>query len=118
MILSNDWVRASILDRIGAPIIPDPIPGLVLDAVPRDYRSHTITPDLYAEGTADTLRAQIDAALRAEDARLRRLLPPAPWGHEWRAEIGWVDGFEQMGNVYVLTTELRIRYRLHKIEGA
>ena len=106
------WIRAACDSGIGRPIIPDPVPGLVLDAVPRDYRSHSITPDLLGYGSLDELRDRVDAALRAEDERLRRMLPPAPSGCEWKGQIGWIDEFDHHADTYLLTSSLRLRYRL------
>lgn len=63
---------------------PAPIPGLAKPRLDAEIVSETIEVD--AVVATDPL-AEIMAKVRLEDERMRILLPPAPRGYEWRAEI-------------------------------
>lgn len=64
--------------------------------------------DVAAPFVADLVR-EVEARLMAEDARMRRLLPPAPKGHEWRAEIA--HEVEHLAD-FTMHDVIRLRYRL------
>lgn len=68
------------------PIRPEPIPAL--SVVPGRMKSHEIEVDQLAhDGPIPDLIAEVNAKLRAEDERMRRMLPEAPPGMSWRGEI-------------------------------
>lgn len=105
-------LAAPALSAIGKPIIPDPIPGLNPEAIPRKFGAEFAVPDLDLLGAVAPMVRQLNSKLLAEDARMRRLLPPAPEGYEWRGEIA--SDIDYLG--FSAAATFRIRYRL--VEGA
>lgn len=67
------------------------------------------------DGVISNLVSEVDAKLRAEDARLRRLLPPAPAGFKWRGEIA--HDVEHVAD-FTMTDTIRLRYRLVEVDSA
>lgn len=93
------------------PIIPPaPLPGL--REIPTRLDTETLRVDTFDGPSAIE---EVMEKVRAEDARGRRLLPPAPRGHEWRAELQTqepaLDFIRGAG-----TVEVRLVYRLVEVE--
>jgi hypothetical protein len=90
---------------------PQPLPAV---SYPKVIRGHDVpVGDLdLGGGSMDALVRDLQARLAAEDARLRRLLPAPPWGHEWRGEMSTE---EEWTAPFRIDTVYRIRYRLVEI---
>lgn len=95
------------------PLVPPaPIPGLAPDATPKRMTSEELEVELVESSTpyVDELMAKV----RAEDERMRRLLPSAPEGFEWVGEL-------QTGRPYADFTRnrgelvARLVYRLREV---
>lgn len=104
-------------DIFGYPGDLDPLPALPRVAYPKKVGGEGILVDLLERDVlASSLRhvvRRVEDKLRAEDARLRRLIPPAPDGFEWVRELSYDDEF--FGN-YAETT-VRLRYRLVEVDS-
>lgn len=92
---------------------PEPLPALPYVAYPKRLYAEPITYDgmRYLDGVVSDLMHEVEAKLAAEDARLRRLLPPPLPGHEWRAEIAHDVDFTS----YSATDTYRLRYRMVEV---
>ena len=87
---------------------PEPIPAL--SVVPGRMKSFEIDAYLDEPSPASQIVAELQAKLAAEDARMRRMLPEAPPGMEWRGELQsaqHLDFMRMHGDV-----TMRIVYRL------
>lgn len=90
------------------PVNPEPIPNL--STIPGRVKSHVVTVDELSHPYASEIMHELNEKIRAEDERLRRMLPEAPPGMEWRAELKWseADSFEHFRR----EMQARIEYRL------
>jgi hypothetical protein len=84
-----------------------PIPR---DAVPKRVVSHELDVDLI-DGPADDVMREVWAKVKAEDERLRRILPAPPYGKKWLGEIQALDAH---GHDFARGADLAMRvvYRL------
>ncbi len=80
------------------PIAPEPIPAL--SVIPGRMKSHDleIFHDALLAAEPSALVATVNAQLRAEDERMRRMLPEAPPGMSWRGEIQARDHIDFQSN--------------------
>lgn len=91
-----------------------PLPALTV--TPRRVYAEPINVDELAMLDAVTTSAlvrEVEAKLLAEDARLRRLLPPPLPGFEWRAEISSLT--EHDVDAFTMHETIRLRYRLVEV---
>jgi hypothetical protein len=100
----------------GAPLfVTDPVDThhrATLPVTPPRVKGFTVE-DTFDDGRrpVQTLIDELMEKLRAEDARLRRLLPAPPPGLEWHGELQASDAMSfERG-----TTQYRIVYRLEKV---
>ena len=109
----RSWIQRAFDGGIGRPIIPEPIPNLEVTAIPKQVGTHLSIDrfDLIDAGTVNDLVREINEKLTAEDARMRRLLPPAPDGKTWVCELAYSDEIRGFG----AETTVRLRYRLMPI---
>jgi len=98
----------AVIAEILSTVNPEPLPALPYIAYPRKMYAEPIHPDLFGEGTMRDLVREVHEKLLAEHARVRRLLPPALPGHEWRAEIA--HDVDALGD-FAMTDTIRLRYR-------
>lgn len=112
--LPRPWlVNPQCLDNLG-PLHLDPLPAPPPVAHPKRLVSHDLFVDMFTPGPLDDLVRDLNERIAAEAARLRRLLPPAPAGYEWRAELNVEEDLERFRIVSVA----RVRYRLVAVDSA
>lgn len=111
MIIQPPHPLQPVLQAMRVPFQPEPLPKLSI--TPGKLESHDIDPWSIYDSPTDTLVAELNRRLFAEDARLRRLLPPAPEGTRWVGEVGETSAFGGTG--FSAVTTFRIRYRLASI---
>lgn len=101
--------ETEIREFFARPVLP-PADIPALSITPKPFRSETIAAYL-DEGPMHEIMAVLFEKVKAEDERVRRMLPPAPPGTEWRGEMQTEQpayDFNRMhGDVSV-----RLRYRL------
>jgi hypothetical protein len=98
------------------PPIAPPAPLPALTKTPARLTSETIAPDLVTVTESIDPLGQLWRAVRAEDERMRRILPPAPDGYAWEGELQTQEpalDFERGRG----TIEARIVYRLVEREA-
>lgn len=107
----EEFVEQRRRDHFARPIEkPADIPALAI--VPGQFRSETLRASV-DDLIDNPARAAMDALhdkVKAEDERVRRMLPPAPPGMEWRGELQSSDQIDYQ----TLRAEVavRLRYRL------
>lgn len=98
----------------GSPAVGEPLPKLTV--TPSRIYAEPINFDNYSmRGSLDELVRELNVKLAAEDARLRRLLPTAPDGFEWRGEVS--SSTEPCVADFTTHETIRLRYRLVAIAG-
>lgn len=105
----RDALDADLRALIGRAVEPEMPSFVPRNAVPKRLTAELVLDELGTLGPSDLVR-DMNAKLAAEDARLRRILPPAPRGKAWRGEFEWTDSFDR----YDFRAELKVRivYRL------
>lgn len=101
----RDALGADLRALIGRAVEPEMPSFVPRDVVPKRLTAELALDDTLDVGRRDLVR-EMNAKLVAEDARLRRILPPAPRGKRWAGELEWTEGFK-LGELKV-----RIIYRL------
>lgn len=100
-VMLHDLGLTRPVDTVGRVKIPE---------APKSVVSFDLAPDLDIHRSMASVMDELFAKIKAEDERLRRLLPAPPKGYSWHAELMADQAFD-WGGLHGDTT-YRLRYRL------